>query len=98
MAPTPQIASTVLTVSRLPLVPLGASVSAFLMVSYVLCILLGLVWSGGGLHQPWLQFLPGFTWLTWQSFLLGLVETLAYGWYFALVFVPLFNVFAVRLR
>jgi hypothetical protein len=98
MAPTAQTASTVQTISRLPLVALGISVSAFLMVSYVLCILLGLVWRGGGLHQPWLQFLPGFTWLTWQSFLLGLAETFAYGWYVALVFVPLFNFFAIRLR
>src|SRR5512145_2759434 len=98
MTSTTQISRERRTVSRLPLTSLGASLSAFLVISYVLCILLGLVWRDGGLHQPWLQFLPGFTWLTWRSFLLGLVETFAYGWYVALVFVPLFNFFANRLR
>ncbi|WP_342236193.1 DUF5676 family membrane protein [Inquilinus sp. OTU3971] len=83
---------------HLPIVPLGLSLSLFLVISYALCILLGLIWPGGGLHQPWLQFLPGFTWLTWQSFLLGLVETFAYGWYAALLFGLLFNTFAGRLR
>lgn len=98
MISTNQVPDEFRIVSRLPLAPLGASLSAFLMISYVLCILLGLVWRDGDLHQPWLQFLPGFTWLTWQSFFLGLIETFAYGWYVALVFVPLFNFFARRLR
>ena len=39
------------------------------------------------------MLLPGFTWLTWQSFLLGLVESFLYGIYFGLVFVPLYNFF-----
>jgi hypothetical protein len=86
------------TRSRLPLVPLGLSLSLFLAITYVLCILLGLVWPDAALHQPWLQFLPGFTWLTWRSFFLGLVEALAYGWYVALVFTPLFNFFASQAR
>lgn len=84
--------------ARIPLVPLGLSLSVFLATSYALCILLGLVWPAPGLHQPWLQFLPGFTWLTWPSFFLGLAETLAYGWYIALVFAPLFNFFAGHRR
>jgi hypothetical protein len=44
------------------------------------------------LHQPWLQFLPGFTWLTWPSFFLGLAESIAYGWYAALLIGGLYNV------
>jgi hypothetical protein len=82
---------------RLPLIPLGVSLSAFFAISYVLCILLGAV--GGwdwGLHQPWLQFLPGFTWLTWSSFFLGLVESIAYGWYVALLFGGLYNLALAR--
>lgn len=81
---------------RLALVPMGLSLSLLLAISYVLCVALGLVWWDAGLHQPWLQFLPGFTWLSWGSFLLGLVESFAYGWYIALVFTPLFNVFNAR--
>jgi hypothetical protein len=81
----------------IPLIPLGISLSAFLAISYLLCILLGLF--GGwdwGLHQPWLQFLPGFTWLTWSSFFLGLVESVAYGWYAALLFGGIYNVVLAR--
>lgn len=83
---------------RIPLLSLGLSLSSFLAISYVLCVLLGLIWPDGGMHQPFLQFLPGFTWLTWPSFFLGLIETIAYGWYIALVFGSLFNVFAGRWR
>ena len=86
------------TPSRIPLIPFGAGLSAFLAISYALCILLGLINNNWGLHQPWLQFLPGFTWLTWPSFFLGLVEVIGYGWYTALVFGPLYNFFVVRWR
>ncbi|MGH8630356.1 MAG: hypothetical protein ACREU7_06280 [Burkholderiales bacterium] len=85
--------------ARIPLIPLGISLSAFLAIGYLLCILLGLF--GGwdwGLHQPWLQFLPGFTWLTWPSFFLGLAESIAYGWYTALLFGGLYNVALARFR
>jgi hypothetical protein len=81
-------------VSRIPIVALGWSLSLFLALSFVLCVLLGLVVPDFGLHQPWLQFLPGFTWLTWPSFLLGLIESFAYGWYAGLIFGPLYNLFA----
>ena len=47
-------------------------------------------------RNAWLQFLPGFTWLTWPSFFLGLVESIAYGWYVALLFGGLYNVAAAR--
>jgi hypothetical protein len=85
-------------VSRIPIVALGLSLSIFLALTFVLCVLLGLVWPDWDLHQPWLQFLPGFTWLTWPSFFLGLVESFAYGWYVAVIFGPLFNFFAGRAR
>jgi len=83
---------------RVRLVPVGMSLGLLLAISYVLCVALGLIWWDAGLHQPWLQFLPGFTWLSWGTFLLGLAESFAYGWYVALVFVPLFNFFSARSR
>ena len=86
------------SIRRLRLVPVGMSVGLLFAISYVLCIALGLIWWDAGLHQPWLQFLPGFTWLSPGTFLLGLVESFAYGWYVALVFVPLFNFFNARFR
>jgi len=48
------------------------------------------------MYRTWLRLLPGFTWLSWGSFLLGVVESFAYGWYVALVFGSLFNFFAVK--
>ena len=48
------------------------------------------------MYETWLRLLPGFTWLSWPSFLLGLAESFAYGWYIALVFGPLYNFFAAR--
>ena len=89
-------ASRAPNVSRIPIMALGLSLSLFLALSFVLCVLLGVVVPDFGLHQPWLQFLPGFTWLTWPSFFLGLAESFAYGWYVALIFGPLFNFFAGR--
>lgn len=44
----------------------------------------------------WLKLLPGFTWISWPSFFLGLIETFGYGIYFGLVFVPLYNFFHDR--
>ncbi|TAM56232.1 hypothetical protein EPN52_14010 [bacterium] len=65
------------------------------MISYVLCILAGFVLPGipSSAHLPWLQFFPGFVWLSWGSFFLGLAESVVYGWYTAVVFVPLWNYF-----
>ena len=98
MTTSSQVTPIDVSVRRLRLMPVGMSLGLLLAISYVLCVALGLIWWDAGLHQPWLQFLPGFTWLSPGTFLLGLVESFAYGWYFALVFVPLFNFFNARLR
>jgi hypothetical protein len=73
------------------------SLGLFLVISYVLCVLYGLVISDQGMHQFLAAVLPGFTWLTFPSFILGLIESFAYGWYAAIVFVPLYNWFSARL-
>ncbi len=79
---------------RLPIVTLGMSLGIFLAITFVLCVVFDLVFPGMAMYESWLRFLPGVTWLTWQSFFLGLVESFAYGWYVALVFGPLYNFFA----
>jgi hypothetical protein len=50
------------------------------------------------MYKAWQDLLPGFEWLSWQSFSLGLIESWGYGWYFALVWVPIYNFFAVRVK
>ena len=84
------------TSPRLSIVPVGLSLSTFFVITYLLCILLGLLFSGHGIQQLYPMLLPGFTWLTWPSFLLGLVWVFAYGWYIAIVFAPIYNFFAAR--
>lgn len=70
----------------------GLATGSFLAVSYVFCVAYDLAFDQH-MYEAWLKLLPGFTWLTWPSFFLGLVESFFYGTYFGLVFVPLYNVF-----
>ncbi|MBI1775873.1 MAG: hypothetical protein HYR63_11055 [Proteobacteria bacterium] len=71
--------------------------SSFLAISYVLCVLGYLLFPGLPIeHSALAIFLPGFALLSLQSFLLGLIESFAWGWYVALVFAPIYNYFAAR--
>ena len=81
---------------HIPVFAFGMSLGLFLAITYVLCVGFDLLFPGMAMYQTWLRLLPGFTWLTWPSFLLGLIESFAYGWYIALIFGPLFNYFAKR--
>lgn len=83
----------------IPVVALGMSLGGFFVISYLLCIVLYLLfpsWVEG--HAMLSLLLPGFKLLNWPSFLLGLVESFGYGWYVALVFGPIYNFFAERFR
>ena len=83
---------------RIPIVVFGLSLGLFLTISYVLCVGFDLIFPGQAMYETWLRLLPGFSWLTWPSFLLGLIESFAWGWYVALIFCPLFNFFSARIR
>jgi hypothetical protein len=48
------------------------------------------------MYQAWLPLLPGVTWISWTSAILGLAESFAYGWYIAVIFVPTLNFFSRR--
>jgi hypothetical protein len=80
--------------ARIPVIAFGLSLGLFFAITYVLCVGYDLLFPGQAMYQTWLRLLPCFIWLTWPSFLLGLVESFAYGWYVALIFGPLFNFFA----
>jgi hypothetical protein len=71
----------------------GVSVGLFLSISFVLCVIYDLVFPGQTMYLAWIRLLPGFKWITWGTFFLGLVESFLYGIYFALIFVPLYNFF-----
>lgn len=82
--------------TRVPVLALGTSLGFFLGITFVLCVGFDLIFPQHAMYRSWQPLLPGFTWLTWPSFFLGLVESVAYGWYVALVFGPLYNFFAAR--
>ena len=84
------------TVQRLPVLALGMGLALFFVVTFVLCVLFDLWFPALAMNPVWSPLLPGFTWISWSSFLLGLLETFAYGWYIALIFGPLYNFFAAR--
>jgi hypothetical protein len=88
--------------TRLDIVPLGLSLGITFVISYVLCIVYGILGFQQGMHQLLFQIFPGFTWITWPSFFLGLFWSFVFGWYVAilraLVFVPLFDLFAARTK
>ena len=84
------------TLSRLPLATLSVSLGLFFAISFTLCVLFDLAMPSMAMRDAWMPFLPGFTWLSLPSFLLGLIESFAYGLYTGLVFGALFNL-CVRL-
>ena len=68
---------------------------SFLAVTYVFCVGYDLAFDQH-MYQVWLKLLPGFKWISWQSFFLGLVESFLYGIYIGMVYAPLYNFFHHR--
>lgn len=82
-----------------PVFALGMSLSLFLAFSFTVCVIGYLLFPALSIaHAALAIFLPGFSLLSWGTFFLGLVESLFWGWYIALIFGPLFNFFAARGR
>ena len=74
----------------------GNATSLFLGITFSACVAFDLVFPLHAMYQAWQKLLPGFEWISWKSFLLGLVESYGYGWYATLIWIPLYNVFAAR--
>lgn len=81
---------------RIPITALGWSLGLFLAISFTLCVVFGLIFPGATMYRVWLPLLPLVDWISVPDFLLGLIESFAYGWFVALVFGPIFNFFAAR--
>jgi hypothetical protein len=76
----------------------GWATSSFLAIAYCLCVAFDLAFPAQAMYQAWLKLVPGFEWLTWRSFAVGLVESFGYGWFIALIWVPLYNAFLLGTR
>lgn len=72
----------------------GWTLSIFLLVSYLICVAFGLLAPAGfHMHEAWAPLLPGFEWLTLSGFIAGAVGSFLYGWYIAVLAVPLYRFF-----
>ncbi len=79
--------------TNLSLTRLSAVLAALLGVTYTLCVLYDLaVPASYRMYPAWEAWLPGFQWLTWGSFFIGLGEVLAYGIYAAALYLLLSRV------
>lgn len=73
------------------------SLALFGAATFVVCVLYGLVVPESLHMTSFLEaVLPGFKWLTFTGFLIGLVESFLYGVYVGIVFVPIHNWLARR--
>jgi len=69
------------------------SLGIFFTISFVLCVLYGLVVPPRlhGMSAFLEAVLPAFKWLTFSGFVLGVIESFLYGAYIGIVFVPIYN-------
>lgn len=70
------------------------SSGCFMAISFVICVVGGLIAPSLPIPHQMLEVLPGFVWISPAAFVLGLVETFAFGLYAGLLFVLLHNFFA----
>ena len=72
----------------------GWTLSVFFFVTYLICIGFGLLAPGQfHMHEAWAPLMPGFEWLTVTGFLAGAAWSFVYGWYIAVLAVPLYRFF-----
>nr|WP_231617994.1 DUF5676 family membrane protein [Pseudoalteromonas sp. NZS127] len=76
----------------------GHASSLFISISFTLCVVFDLLFPQHAMYEVWLKLLPGFEWISWQSFFLGLVESYMYGWFITLIWVPLYNFFGSKAK
>ncbi len=78
------------------LVAVGHATSLLFVITFTLCVVWDLLFPEYAMFESWRKLLPGFEWISWKSFLLGFAESYGYGWYIALIWVPIYNIITVR--
>src|SRR3972149_11769489 len=81
----------------LPFWPIAWTLAVFAAVVFTLDVLVGVLFPNWWVMQKAYELLlPGFTFISWGAFLLGLVESFIGGFLTAVLFVPIYNYFARR--
>ncbi len=78
--------------TKLSLIAVGQATSVLLATTFVLCVGFDLMVPDMAMYASWQRLLPGFEWISWSDFFLGFIEAYGYGWYIALIWVPVYNV------
>ncbi len=77
--------------------PLAWTLAVFAAVVFTLDVLAGLLFPNWYVMQKaWELLLPGYTFISWGAFFIGLVESFVGGFLTAVLFVPIYNFFHSR--
>src|SRR3972149_415703 len=77
--------------------PVACTLAAFSAVVSTIDVLAGVLFPNWWVMQNLYEsLLPGYTFISWGAFFLGLVEIFVGGFLTAVLFVPIWNFFAVR--
>ena len=81
----------------LPFWPIAWTLAFFAAIIFTFDMLLGVLFPNWWVMQKIYEFLlPGFTFISWGAFFLGLVESFIGGFLTAVLFVPIWYYFASR--
>ena len=78
------------------IIVVGHATSLLLAVSYILCVGFDLLFPAYQMHTAWAPLLPGFEWLTPSGFVFGILGSYLYGWFIAVIWIPLHEYFDQR--
>lgn len=75
----------------------SVSLGIFTAISFIVCVIYGFL-VPTTIHRPeFLEMaLPGFKWLTFGGFLVGLIESFLYGTLAGVVYAPIYNALSRR--
>ncbi len=72
------------------------SLGVFIPIIYVICVIWDILFPQYSMYPVWAPLLPGFTWISAGSFILGLIETVIYGVFGGALFAVIYNYFLER--
>jgi len=82
-------------VKALPLWPIAWTLGTFAAAIFAFDILLGVLFPDWWVMQKIYEVLmPGFKFISWGAFFLGLLQAFVGGFWVAVLFVPIYNFFA----
>ena len=82
--------------ARIPIQALAWSLGLTFAIAFTICVVFDFILPSQSMTSFWNPLLPGVDGIDLGSYALGVVETLLYGWFVALIFGPAFNFFAER--